>query len=84
LEFKPERFEPENFAKIHPYAYFPFSGGTRMCPGYKYSMITMKIFISRFIMKYRIATNMKFEDLELVFALTTDFKKRPLLRLQKR
>jgi cytochrome P450 family 4 len=84
LEFKPERFESENFRKIHPYAYFPFSGGARMCPGYKYAMITMKIFISRFIMKYRVTTNMKYEDLKFIFSFTTDYKQRPLLRLSKR
>jgi cytochrome P450 family 4 len=84
LEFKPERFEHENFKNIHPYAYFPFSSGPRMCPGYKYSLLAMKIFISRFIMKYRVSTNMKFEDLEYVFGLTMDFKTRPMLRVTKR
>jgi cytochrome P450 len=24
--FRPERFEPQNFEKIHPYAYIPFTG----------------------------------------------------------
>lgn len=51
LEFKPERFERENFEELHPYSYIPFSGGERMCPGNKYAMMTMKIFVSRFIMK---------------------------------
>jgi cytochrome P450 len=84
MEFKPERFEPENFKKIHPYAYIPFSGGARMCPGYKYAMITMKIFISRFIMKYRVTTDMKYEDLEFIFKITSDFKKWPLFSMHKR
>jgi cytochrome P450 family 4 len=84
LVFKPERFEPENFKNIHPYAYIPFSNGGRMCPGYKYALLTLKIFLSRFIMNYRVTTNMKYEDLEYIFGLTLDFKKRPLLSVTKR
>lgn len=74
LEFKPERFEPENIKKVHPYAYFPFLNGSRMCPGYKYATITMKIFISRFIMKYQVTTDLKYEDLEFVFNFSRRLK----------
>jgi cytochrome P450 len=33
LDFKPERFEPENYSKIDPNAYVPFASGRRMCIG---------------------------------------------------
>lgn len=84
MQFKPERFLDENFKKIHPYAYIPFSNGPRMCPGQRYALATLKIFLSRFIMKYRVSAEVKYAELEFLFGMTLDFKKRPLINVTRR
>jgi cytochrome P450 len=44
----PEAFRPERFvgAKIDPYAWLPFGGGTRRCIGMAFAMYEMKIVLS--------------------------------------
>jgi cytochrome P450 family 4 len=84
LEFKPERFIDENFKNIHPYAYIPFSNGSRMCPGYKYAMITMKIFLSRFITKYQVSTTAKFKNLKFSMGFTPVIQENPDVIISKK
>lgn len=84
LEFRPEKFEKENIKKVHPYAYFPFSGGQRICPGMKYAVIKMKIFLSRFLMEYKVSTDLKYSELEFIMELTTRTKQLPILMYEKR
>lgn len=84
MKFEPERFTDEKFKKIHPYAFIPFSNGPRSCPGQRYALITLKIFLSRFIMKYRVSSETKYVDLEYLFGMTLDFKKRPLINVTRR
>ncbi|CAG7818242.1 unnamed protein product, partial [Allacma fusca] len=45
-EFRPSRFFPENCTGRHPYAYFAFSGGTRICMGIKIAIAQEKIILS--------------------------------------
>lgn len=82
LEFKPERFEPENFKKVHPYSYLPFSKGPRMCIAVKFATISIKIFLSRFLMQYQLSSDIKYEDLEFI-AVPTLKATQPLTLLCK-
>jgi cytochrome P450 len=58
---EPERFRPERFlgAKIDPYAWFPFGGGTRRCVGMAFALYEMKIVLGVAIgqLRLRLATD---------------------------
>lgn len=68
--FKPERFEKENFEKIHPYAFMPFTKGPRMCLGWRYAMTLLKIVIANFLIRFEVDTSKKFEEIELQLGCT--------------
>jgi len=41
--FDPDRFRPEEKKQYHNYSYFPFGGGPRMCIGYQFAIMEMKM-----------------------------------------
>ncbi|CAG9806640.1 unnamed protein product [Chironomus riparius] len=69
-EFNPERFSKENISKIHPYAFVPFAKGPRMCLGYRYAMMLMKIQLANFLMRYEVDTDLKLNELEFCCHVT--------------
>ncbi len=45
-EFRPDRWTPEFRRTLHPYAYFPFGGGTRRCIGERFAWMEAKLIMA--------------------------------------
>ncbi|CEF70017.1 Cytochrome P450 family and Cytochrome P450, E-class, group I family-containing protein [Strongyloides ratti] len=54
--FDPERFSPEKRLGIDPLYYLPFGYGPRNCIGSRFAILSMKVYISRLLLKYRFIT----------------------------
>jgi cytochrome P450 len=67
LRFDPDRFLPEREALIPRYAYFPFSGGRRVCIGNHFALTEGQIILDtlakRFTMELVSRRAMKFQPL---------------------
>lgn len=83
-KFYPEYFSPENFQKIHPYAYLPFSGGSRNCIGMKYAIISLKVMVANLLRKFRITTHLKYEDIKVKTSFSCKIQNKNPVQLQHR
>ena len=52
LQFNPDRWTPEREAAQHPYAYFPFAAGQRICIGNNFALLEAHILLALFAKRF--------------------------------
>jgi cytochrome P450 len=60
-EFRPERFEEK---EPLPYSFIPFFKGPRMCLGWRYAMMFMKLTLATLLMRYEVNTSLNQSEIE--------------------
>jgi cytochrome P450 len=56
LRFDPDRFAPDIVKDRHPFAYFPFSLGSRICIGMQFALLEARLVLSLILRSYRVAS----------------------------
>ncbi|KAM7353952.1 putative cytochrome P450 4ac1 [Cochliomyia hominivorax] len=81
--FKPERFFNEGTIKRHPFAFVPFSAGSRNCIGQKFALLEMKTIMVAILRNFEILPLTKLEDLTFQNGLVLRTQQKVFVKLRK-
>nr|XP_054930939.1 cytochrome P450 6B4-like [Dermacentor andersoni] len=60
--FDPERFSKANKARIHPFSYFPYGIGQRMCMATALTRVEFMVALALLVMRYRLLPSGKYKN----------------------
>nr|ABF06546.1 CYP4BD1 [Ips paraconfusus] len=83
-KFLPERFEESEMLKINPFAYTPFSAGSRNCIGQKFAMMEIKSTVSKVVRHFKLEPAHPEHQIQLVSETTLNSKNGVKISLQAR
>uniref|UniRef100_A0AC35TK99 Cytochrome P450 n=1 Tax=Rhabditophanes sp. KR3021 TaxID=114890 RepID=A0AC35TK99_9BILA len=64
--FDPERFMEKEIADIrHPFAYIPFSAGSRNCIGQRFAIIEEKCVLANIMRKFKVSAKLRTDEMRL-------------------
>jgi len=83
LEFRPERFAPEDFEKMHRFQWVPFGAGPRMCLGANFAEMSVTLMVATLMQKHRYTpVYPKSKVLDIMYDITMNFNKTRGLKMR--